>query len=187
MLEAGHKGARLIDEMKEAANIERAQAIKHPMIDRLTPAGILERPAGAVAAAFDFEVGVFPGGDPLIHGHDPRLQLAFECGQVVLDRLEQNQQPGLRDYSLLLLPVLIADQIVLKTAEAHTVVAKEVPRLQRIPELPVDQDFVPITNQPFLARLIGGVEVAFEAYGHELGGEAVRRGLSQRSALLKGG
>ena len=126
MLEAGHKRARLIDEMQQAANIEWAQGIEDRMIDALTAAGILERPAPPLAATFDLEVGVLSGGDPLIHGHDPRLQLAFERGQVILNGLEQYQQPTLRDHPLLVLPVLIADQIVLKTAEAHTVAAKEV-------------------------------------------------------------
>jgi hypothetical protein len=41
-------------------------------------------------------------------------QLAFERGQVVLDGLEQKQQPALRDHGLLILPVLIADRSSLK-------------------------------------------------------------------------
>ncbi len=53
--------------------------------------------------------------------------------------------------------------------------------------MPIDQDFIPVSNQPLLARLIQGVEVAFEAHGHELGREALRRGLSERKAFGKGG
>ena len=81
------------------------------------------------------------------------------------------------------MPFVFINKIILKTAEAHAGGAIEIARLQPITQQPIDQKFVAIRAELFVAALItpiavmaemAVIDIAFVTKRHEVVGE-VRR------------
>src|SRR5438876_9038382 len=100
------------------------------MVHGLTLPGILDSPPDLPTAACALDMRIVSGGNPLIHLRQTALQVLFEHGKLLLDGLLEEREPRVSDQGILLLPALIVQQIVLKTAKADTVPAEDVPRLQ---------------------------------------------------------
>ena len=80
---------------------------------------------------------------------------------MLLNGLRQHRQAGLGDQMVFRLPLLIVEQIVLKTAKADTVPAEDIPRLQPSAEEQIHQKLITIGAQPLLTSRLLGIEVAF--------------------------
>ena len=69
--------------------------------------GILDGPADLPPAAGALDIRIVPRGNPLIDLRQPALQVLFEPGKVLLNRLLEEQEPRVRDQGVLRLPALI--------------------------------------------------------------------------------
>src|SRR4051794_24285763 len=100
---------------------------------------IQDGPPDLPPTAGALDIRIVPRGNPLIDLCQPALQVLFEHGQVLLNGLLEEREPRVRDQGLLRLPALIIQQIVLETAKADALSAKDVAGLQPSAEKQIDQ------------------------------------------------
>src|SRR2546426_9716189 len=87
----------------------------------------------------------------------PALQVLFEPDQLLLNGLLEEREPRASDQGILLLPALIVQQVVFKTAKADTVSAEDVPGLQSSAEEQIDQKLIAVGAQALLLRRLLGI------------------------------
>jgi hypothetical protein len=129
------------------------------------------------------DMRIVPGGNPLIHLHQPALQVLFEPGQLLLNGLLEEWEPRASDQGVLLLPALIVQQIVFKTAKADTVSAEDVSGLQPSAEKQIDQKLIAVGAQALLISRLLGIEIALHL-GWEPAERKGRGGLLTEGASL---
>jgi len=79
----------------------------------------------------------------------------FEPGQLFLDGLLEQRKSRGSDQGVFVLPALLIQQVILKTAKADTLLTEDVPRLQPATEEQIDQKFIAVEAQALLpSRLL---------------------------------
>ena len=85
-------------------------------------------------------------------------------GQVLLNGLLEEREPRVSDQGVLCLPALIIQQIVLETAKADALPAKDVAGLQPSAEEQIDQKLITVVAQRSIRRRLG-IEIPFQLGG----------------------
>ena len=80
---------------------------------------------------------------------------------MVGDGLPEDGEPGVAQEGVFRLPLVIVQQIVLKTAKTDTIPAEDVTCFQLSPQEKVDQKLVPVGAQAFRASRLLEIQVTF--------------------------
>jgi hypothetical protein len=84
------------------------------------------------------------------------------------------------------LPLLIVEQIVLKTPKTRALPAEDIARLQAVAQEPIDQKFITVGAQAFVTLGICRIQVAFERLPDTADRELLHRILAEWLASLPG-
>jgi hypothetical protein len=185
MLKGLHEGAVSIDEIQNAVDIHLFEAVEKGMVHRLTAVGILQGPAHLWTAFDGLEVVIVACGNPLINLDQTLFKLPFEVGQMRSDRLLEQWQARGGNQGVFVLPGLIVEEVIFKTAVADAVTAKDIPGFKTMTEQPIHQELIPVCKQLSGSTRTGGIQVAFGHVRDETQGEYPRWILTERSAFCK--
>src|SRR5205823_132059 len=108
-------------------------------VDRLFLARIDQGPAPFFTGAAQLDMAIGPALDALVDQGKFLFQFLAECRQRLFDWPDQDRRADFTEHRILLLPALIADQIVFETAELGAVPDKNVARLERVAQQPIDE------------------------------------------------
>jgi hypothetical protein len=171
--------------MEHTADVHLVERIEKGMVDGLTVARILQGPADLWTTSFDFEVRILTRSDPLIDLNETVFKALFKVGSMLLNRLFEQWQAGVGNQCCLVLPALIVQKIVFKTAEADAIATEDIACFQAIPEEPIDQKLITVWEEMPVPMLVLCVEIAFSGVGYEAERECRRRIVAEWSSLPK--
>src|SRR5712691_64040 len=102
------------------------------------------------------------------------------------NRLLEEWEAGVGNQCFLVLPPLIVQEIVFKTAEADAIATEDISCFKAIPQEPIDQKLIAVGEQMPLPMLVLCVKIAVGDVGYEVERECRRRIVAEWSSFPKG-
>src|SRR4029450_11185597 len=105
---------------------------------------------------------------------------------MLSNRLLEEWQAGVGNQGFLVLPLLIVQEIVFKTAEADAIATEDISCFQTLAEKPIDQKLIAVWQQMPVPMLVLCVQIALGSVGYEAERGRRRRILAGREAFPHG-
>ena len=122
-----------------------------------------------------------------IDGDQTLFELLFEFGSVLSNRLCEERQARVGKQGVCVLPSLIVQEIIFKTATADAVAAKDITGFKAMPEQPLHEELITVCQQLSVFTRPGSIQIAFGRVRYETPWECPSRILTERSSFRKGG
>src|SRR6267142_2798020 len=114
------------------------------------------------------------------------FQPLFKLCQVIPKGLLEDGESRVRHQRVLVLPSLIIHQVILKTAKAHAVSAKNITGFKTIAEETIDQKLIAIRQETSVSVRIRCIQIPLGGIGYTTVWKRLWRILAERSSLAKG-